>query len=151
MKVAVTLYESGTTFEEVVIARDYQQANQKALARNPGSTIVSTTAIFDQPDHDTSWTEDTSYNEDYSSSSSSSSGLGGLAILAFGGWLAWEAWKLGSAVVMSAWQWIVGAAQWSWGLFSWIPFMSPQLLVGLIFGFFFIVLILGALEDYLNF
>ena len=75
------------------------------------------------------------------------SGLGGLAVLAFGGWLAWEAWKLGSAVVMSAWQWTVGAAQWSWGLFSWIPFMSPQLLVGLIFGFFFIVLIIGALDD----
>jgi len=147
MKVAVTLYESGTTFEEVVIARDYQQANQKALARKPGSTIVSTTAIFDQPDHDTSWTEESSYDGGYSSSSSSSSGLGGIAILALGGWLAWEAWKLGSAVVMTAWQWIVGATQWAWGLFSWIPFMSPQLLVGLIFGFFFIVLILGALDD----
>jgi len=83
----------------------------------------------------------------YSSSSGSSSGLGGIAILALGGWLAWEAWKLGSAVVMTAWQWIVGATQWAWGLFSWIPFMSPQLLVGLIFGFFFIVLILGALDD----
>ncbi len=91
-----------------------------------------------------------SYNssDDYQSSSfnsgSSSSGLGGLAVLAIGGWLAWEAWKLGSAVIMSAWQWIVGATQWAWGLFSWIPFMSPQLLVGLIFGFFFIVLILGS-------
>jgi hypothetical protein len=149
MKVAVTLYESGTTFEEVVIARDYQQANQKALARNPGSTIISTTAIFDQPDHNTSWTEESSYNERYSSSdsSSSSSGFGGLAVLAIGGWIAWEAWKFGSAIIVGAWQWIVSVAQGVWGLFSWIPFMSPQLVIGIIFGFFLIVLILGLLDD----
>ena len=72
--------------------------------------------------------------------SGGSSGFGGLAILALCGWLAWEAWKFGSAIIVSAWQWFVG-------LFSWIPFMSPQLIVGLVLGFFFLVLILGALDD----
>jgi len=86
-------------------------------------------------------------NSNTNSSSGESSGLGGLAVLAIGGWLAWEAWKLGSVIVIAAWQWIVSAAQWFMGLFSWIPFMSPQLLVGLVFGFFFLVLILGALDD----
>ena len=79
--------------------------------------------------------------------SGGSSGFGGLAVLAIGGWLAWEAWKLGSAIVIASWQWIVSAAQWFMGLFSWIPFMSPQLLVGLVLGFFLLVLIFGALED----
>jgi len=86
-------------------------------------------------------------NSNTNSSSGESSGLGGLAVLAIGGWLAWEAWKLGSTIVIAAWQWIVSAAQWFMGLFSWIPFMSPQLLVGLVFGFFFLVLILAALDD----
>ena len=69
--------------------------------------------------------------------SGGSSGLGGLAVLAIGGWLAWEAWKLGSAIVIGAWKWFVGL----------FPFMTPQLLVGLVLGFFFLVLILAALED----
>jgi hypothetical protein len=92
---------------------------------------------------------DDSYDDgNYSSSSSSdASGIFALCVLGGGCWLAYEAWKLGSAIVISAWQWIVGAAQWAWGLFSWIPFMSPQLLVGLVFGFFFFILILGALDD----
>tara|TARA_Y100000004_G_scaffold167984_1_gene200980 strand:- start:196 stop:561 length:366 start_codon:yes stop_codon:yes gene_type:complete len=69
--------------------------------------------------------------------SGGSSGLGGLAVLAIGGWLAWEAWKFGSAIVMGAWKWFVGL----------FPFMTPQLFVGLVLGFFFLVLILAALED----
>ena len=36
-----------TIFEERVIARDYQDAQKVALARNPGATVVSTTAVFD--------------------------------------------------------------------------------------------------------
>ena len=67
-------------------------------------------------------------------------GLAGLAFIGTVGWLAWEAWKFTSAIVISAWQWFMG-------LFSWIPFMSPQLLVFLVLGFFFFILILGALSD----
>ena len=47
MKVKVTLFKAGTLFEERVIAKDYQDAQKVALARNPGATVVSTTAVFD--------------------------------------------------------------------------------------------------------
>ena len=47
MKVKVTLYKAGTIFEEVVIARDCQDARQVALARNPGATVNGVTAVFD--------------------------------------------------------------------------------------------------------
>jgi hypothetical protein len=46
MKCQVTLYKSGQTFKEEVIARDYQDARQVALARNPGAKIVGVTAVF---------------------------------------------------------------------------------------------------------
>jgi len=46
MKVEVTLFKAGMVFKEEVIARDYQDAKQVALARNPGATVVSVTAIF---------------------------------------------------------------------------------------------------------
>ena len=46
MKCLVTLYKAGTVFKEEVIAKDYQDAKQVALARNPGATIVSVTAVF---------------------------------------------------------------------------------------------------------
>tara|TARA_R110001606_G_scaffold242960_1_gene390801 strand:- start:3634 stop:3762 length:129 start_codon:yes stop_codon:yes gene_type:complete len=42
----VTLFKAGTVFEEVVIAKDYQDAKEVALARNPGATIVGVTAVF---------------------------------------------------------------------------------------------------------
>jgi len=148
MRCEVQLYVAGKTFYEEMEAVDYEHARRIALARNPGATVVGVNAVFDQPDYETSWTEGSS--DTYSSSSSSSSdasGIFALCVLGGGCWLAYEAWKLGSAIVISAWQWIVGAAQWAWGLFSWIPFMSPQLLVGLVFGFFFFILILGALDD----
>ena len=80
----------------------------------------------------------------YSSGSSGLGGLGVLAVLAIGGWFAWE---IGSTIVMTLWQWIVSSLQLFMGLFSWIPFMSPQLFVGVVFGLFFLVLILGALDD----
>jgi|TARA_B100001094_G_scaffold50237_1_gene45730 hypothetical protein len=46
MKCEVTLYKVGTVFKEQVIARDYEDAKRVAIARNPGSTIVSVTAKF---------------------------------------------------------------------------------------------------------
>jgi hypothetical protein len=148
MRCKVQLYVAGKTFYEEMEATDYQHARQIALARNPGATVVSVNAVFGgQSNYESSSVNFSSANDSYSSSSSDTSGIIGLAGLAVAGWLAWEAWKLGSAIIITAWQWIVGAAQWTWGLFSWIPFMSPQLLVGLIFGFFFIVLILGALDE----
>ena len=46
MKCEVTLYKAGTVFKEEVIARDYQDARQVAIARNPGAKIVGVTAKF---------------------------------------------------------------------------------------------------------
>ena len=46
MKCEVTLFVAGTVFKEEVIARDYQDAKEVALARNPGAKIVSVTAVF---------------------------------------------------------------------------------------------------------
>ena len=47
MKCKVELYKAGTVFHEVVIARDYQDARETALARNPGATVMGVTAIFE--------------------------------------------------------------------------------------------------------
>ncbi len=47
MKCKVQLYKAGTVFDEVVIARDYEDARKVALARNPGATIMGVTAVFD--------------------------------------------------------------------------------------------------------
>ena len=46
MKVKVQLYVAGTVFDEVVVARDYEDAKKTALARNPTATVVSVTAVF---------------------------------------------------------------------------------------------------------
>jgi len=46
MKCEVTLYVAGTVFKEQVIARDYEEARQTALARNPTAKVVSVTAVF---------------------------------------------------------------------------------------------------------
>jgi hypothetical protein len=83
MKCKVTLYDAGTVFEEIVIARDYQQAKQKAMARNPGSTHVSTTAIFDNNSSNSSSSSSSGSNSSSGGSSSSGSGEGlfGLAII----------------------------------------------------------------------
>tara|TARA_B100000609_G_C16918062_1_gene282863 strand:+ start:109 stop:246 length:138 start_codon:yes stop_codon:yes gene_type:complete len=45
MKCKVTLWKAGTVFDEVVIAEDYNDAQRVALARNPGATVQSVTAI----------------------------------------------------------------------------------------------------------
>jgi hypothetical protein len=46
MKCEVTLYVAGTVFKEQVIARNYEEARQTAIARNPTAKIVSVTAVF---------------------------------------------------------------------------------------------------------
>jgi len=46
MKCEVTLYVAGTVFKEEVIARNYQEARQTAIARNPTAKVVSVTAVF---------------------------------------------------------------------------------------------------------
>ena len=136
MRCKVQLYVAGKVFDEYVEARDYQEARQVALARNPNADVISVTAVFDNGGYQSS-SADVYEAPEQTYHSSDTSGLGGLAVLAIGGWLAWEAWKFGSAIVMGAWKWFVGL----------FPFMTPQLFVGLVLGFFFLVLILGALDD----
>lgn len=46
MKCEVKLYKAGQVFTEGVIATDYADAKQVALARNPGAKVVSVTAVF---------------------------------------------------------------------------------------------------------
>ena len=143
MRHKVQLYVAGKTFYEYMEARDYQEARQVALARNPNADVISVNADFGASDHtnyQSSWVDD--YEEpEQTYHSSDTSGLGSLGLLVGGvwfvGWLGLEAWKFGSAIVMGAWKWLVGL----------LPFMTPQLFVGLVFGFFFLILILAALDD----
>ncbi len=46
MKCEVKLFKAGTVFTEEVIAKDYQDARQVALARNPNATVVGVNASF---------------------------------------------------------------------------------------------------------
>ena len=46
MRCKVQLYVAGTVFNEEVVAVDYQEARQVALARNPNAKVVSVTAVF---------------------------------------------------------------------------------------------------------
>ena len=46
MKCEVTLYVAGTVFKEQVIARNYEEARQTAVVRNPTAKVVSVTAVF---------------------------------------------------------------------------------------------------------
>jgi|TARA_B100000927_G_scaffold266763_1_gene240398 hypothetical protein len=46
MKVKVQLYVAGNVFDEIVQAKNYEDARKTALARNPTATIVSVTAVF---------------------------------------------------------------------------------------------------------
>ena len=46
MKCEVKLYVAGTVFNEEVIAVNYQEAREVALARNPNARVVSVTAVF---------------------------------------------------------------------------------------------------------
>jgi len=44
MTCVVKLYVAGKVFEEICEARDYQEARQVALARNPNATIIGVNA-----------------------------------------------------------------------------------------------------------
>ena len=46
MRVKVTLYVAGRIFHEVVEARDYNDVQRTAIARNPTATVVPVTAVF---------------------------------------------------------------------------------------------------------
>ena len=46
MKCEVKLYVAGTVFTEDVVCRNYQEAREVALARNPNARVVSGTAVF---------------------------------------------------------------------------------------------------------
>jgi hypothetical protein len=46
MKCQVKLYVRGKVFYEEMYARDYQEAREVALARNPNAQVVSVTAVF---------------------------------------------------------------------------------------------------------
>ena len=42
----VKLYVAGKVFTETVHARDYAEARQVALARNPNAKVIGVTAVF---------------------------------------------------------------------------------------------------------
>ena len=46
MKHEVRLFVAGTVFPEEVIARNYDEAREVALARNPNATVLGVTAVF---------------------------------------------------------------------------------------------------------
>ena len=46
MKHEVRLFVAGTVFTEEVIARNYDEARDVALARNPNATVLGVTAVF---------------------------------------------------------------------------------------------------------
>jgi len=46
MKCKVQLFVAGQVFDEIVVARDYEEAKQVALARNPNARIIGVTAVF---------------------------------------------------------------------------------------------------------
>lgn len=46
MKCKVQLYVAGKVFYEEVEARDYQEAREVALARNPNAKVMGVTATF---------------------------------------------------------------------------------------------------------
>jgi len=46
MKCEVKLYVAGQVFTETVIARNYQEAREVALARNPHAKVIGVTAVF---------------------------------------------------------------------------------------------------------
>lgn len=46
MKCKVQLFVAGKVFDEIVHARDYQEARQVALARNPNAQVIGVTAVF---------------------------------------------------------------------------------------------------------
>ena len=47
MKCKVQLYVAGKVFHEIVEARDYKDARETALARNPTAKVMGVTTVFD--------------------------------------------------------------------------------------------------------
>ena len=46
MRCKVQLYVAGKVFDEIVEARDYQDAKETAIARNPKAKVIGVTAVF---------------------------------------------------------------------------------------------------------
>ena len=46
MRCKVQLYVAGKVFDEIVEARDYKDARETALARNPKAKVMSVTVVF---------------------------------------------------------------------------------------------------------
>ena len=46
MKCKVQLYVAGKVFDEIVHARDYEDARKVALARNPNAKVMGVSAVF---------------------------------------------------------------------------------------------------------
>jgi len=46
MRCKVQLYVAGKVFDEIVEAKDYADAKETALARNPKAKVIGVTAIF---------------------------------------------------------------------------------------------------------
>ena len=46
MRCKVQLYIAGKVFDEIVEAKDYQDAKKTALARNPSAKVIGVTAVF---------------------------------------------------------------------------------------------------------
>jgi hypothetical protein len=46
MRCKVQLYVAGKVFDEIVEAKDYQDAKRTALARNPTAKVTGVTAVF---------------------------------------------------------------------------------------------------------
>jgi len=46
MRCKVQLYVAGKVFDEIVEARDYEDAKRTALARNPSAKVIGVTAVF---------------------------------------------------------------------------------------------------------
>ena len=84
MRCKVQLYVAGKVFDELVEARDYQEARQVALARNPNAKVIGVTAVFENNNSNFS-SSSSNYSSSSGGSSSSSSGSGegllGLAVI----------------------------------------------------------------------
>jgi hypothetical protein len=46
MRCKVQLYVAGKVFDDIVEARDYDDARRTALARNPSAKVIGVTAVF---------------------------------------------------------------------------------------------------------
>ncbi len=46
MRCKVQLYIAGKVFDEIVEAKDYKDAKETALARNPTAKVIGVNAIF---------------------------------------------------------------------------------------------------------